>query len=253
MGDRRLSPRYFDQTKTLVATRYGPVAGTYLKPGEELPADLDYRTRLSMWMSRRAVYQDAYTPTPHAEGEGEPDNAWMNLDRGVFVIGGENGWYEIKPEGATDETEGEKVHGIEAAQERAEDLRQAHENKGVTIEGGAGGWYSVTAPWLAEPIRVQGEGKAAAERDRLALEGPPEGWSPTGEAAPQDGGQQPPAPAQVAQTADGGQDPANGQVDTSATGTDQDHDKSEGAAEGEGEPDGETGGEQQDGGEPADA
>lgn len=176
MGDRRLSPRYFDNTQTLVSTRYGPVAGVYLKPGQALPDDLDYRTRLSMWMSRRAVYQDNFTPTPHAEGSPDAEDAWMNLDRGYAVTELGGGWYAIKSATAAEDDEGEKVQGADDAQGRAEDLRQAHENKGVLITAGKGGWHIVTAPWLAEPVKAQGADKAGAARDKLALAGPPEGW-----------------------------------------------------------------------------
>jgi hypothetical protein len=185
--NRRLSPRHFDNTRRLVSTRYGPVHGTYLTPGQDVPDDLSHAVRLRMWMSRRAVYADDYSPTPTAPVVPVPDEGWMVAVDGWQAVALQNGWYALVPDDfdVAAAQEGEhgfddvtKAHGAEAAQEQLAELRDLHAHNGVALVGGSGGWFSITAPWLAEPVKMKGADKAQAERQRIAAEGPPEGWQP---------------------------------------------------------------------------
>lgn len=133
MSDRRLIARLFDNEKPLVSARYQTVNGTELAPGEEIPTDLDRGMRMKLWLSRRAVYADAFRPTPVAEepeaDEGDGDQTdWLVRAHGVEVTApeAEGGNYLIKADWLD---EAETVHGEEAAKARAAELRAEAEAK----------------------------------------------------------------------------------------------------------------------------
>lgn len=44
----------------------------------------------------------------------------------------------------------------------------------VTLTATGGGWYRIEAPWLDEPMKVQGKDDAEAEQRRLSDEGEPD-------------------------------------------------------------------------------
>lgn len=184
MSDRRLSPRYFDNARELVSTKFQTVNGASTSPGDTLPADLPHGMRMRLWMSRRAVYADLYAPTPVQE-EGDQWDDWAALYDGwaAFPLP-EAGWVLV-PESGLDENgepmpdalaDAEQADTQEIAVARLTALRAAASLLTVRVAAGAGGWYAVEAAWLAAPVRIKGKAAAEARRAEIDAEGPPEGW-----------------------------------------------------------------------------
>lgn len=163
MADRRLAAKYFDNSKTLIATRNMTVEGHEVHAGKPLPGDLSKGLRMRLWVTRRVVYEADYRPTPTAEPESE-----------VRVTEAGGGWYQVE---APWLAEPEKVQGKDKAEARAAELREAGDPKGVHVEGGDGGWFEVRADWLADPAKIQGREAADEHAAQLRAEGPPEGWN----------------------------------------------------------------------------
>jgi hypothetical protein len=124
MTDRRLIARLFKNDEKLVSARYQTVNGDELAPGDEISADLDRGLRMKLWLSRRAVYEADFRPTPVADEQPAADPAqdqdWQVLAHGVEAIPGDAENFFIKAEWL-DETE--TVRGEEAAKARVEELR----------------------------------------------------------------------------------------------------------------------------------
>lgn len=178
----------FDPSRELVAARRQTVHGNELNAGDPYPKDkkgehlVPEGTRRRLWVSHWATYSEDLRPTPVDEtvqaapgeaGAALGEDAWMAEEAGVTVTAGENGWYELS---APWLAEPEKAHGIEAAKEKAEELR---ETRGVTSTHTGGGNYDIKAAWADEPEKVKGKEAAAARAAELREAGPP--------AAPVDG------------------------------------------------------------------
>lgn len=173
MTDRRLIARLFDNEKPLVSARYQTVNGIELAPGDEIAADLDRGMRMKLWLSRRALYADAFRPTPVAEAasedeatEGEGD--WMVRAHGVEITApeAEGGNYLIKADWLD---EAEAVRGEEAAKARAAELRaeaQAKEGEGEQDEAPASEGEQDGSPEGAEG--AEGEAEGAGDSDPTA-------------------------------------------------------------------------------------
>lgn len=173
-----LLPANFDPNKPLVASRFFEAYDMNFQPGDtakltELGKDredgtLDQDTALRLWLVGYLLYEADYRPTPTETPEQEGERLVKLEDLG-------GGWYLITtPWGQP----GEKVQGLEAAEERRAAIIAKGDTKGVTITGGDGGWYAVDAPWLDEPVKVQGLEAAQVEEAMLIQDGPPEGWTP---------------------------------------------------------------------------
>lgn len=161
----------FDPNRPLVAGRQMVLAGKQLHGGDPIDTQaVDTEIRRRLWMTEWAHYADDYTPTPELSTQGE-GREWMDEADGVTVTEGENGWYTITAPWLGEE--GEKVHGAEAAQARAAELRETGDTKGVEYAHSGGGWYEVKAPWLEEPIKVKGEEAAKAKAVELREQAPP--------------------------------------------------------------------------------
>jgi len=166
----------FDPSKQLVAGRQMMLLDALLQGGDKISMDVDEGIRRRLWMVEHAHYEEDWRPTPEVmvdpdkEQETESDLAWMDPLDGVTVTEGENGWYDVKADWAA---EAEKVHGADAARERAIALREAGDDKGVTITHTGGGWYEVKAPWVEEAEKVQGKEAAEARADELRQQAPP--------------------------------------------------------------------------------
>jgi len=184
MSDRRLSPRYFDNARELVSTKFQTVNGASTSPGDTLPADLPHGMRMRLWMSRRAVYADLFTPTP-VEEEPDQHDGWASLYDGWAAFALPEARWALVPESGLDGN-GEPTEDALAQAEQADTsdiavarltaLRAAASLLTVRITAGAGGWYTVEAAWLAEPVRIKGKAAAEAKRAEVEAEGPPEGW-----------------------------------------------------------------------------
>ena len=90
--DRRLSPRYFDNDLPLVSTRQQMVDGHECLAGAVVPADLDHRIRLKLWMSGRAKYERDYSPV---EIEQDSDGGDLTPSEVEIKETGSNGYYEV--------------------------------------------------------------------------------------------------------------------------------------------------------------
>jgi hypothetical protein len=161
----------FDPAKPLVATRQMTLLGHEVAGGDPISelkdandVQIDSGVLRRLWMTRWADYADDYRPTTELEAH-PPEKAWMDEADGVSVTEGENGWYTINATWLGEE--GEKVHGAEAAEARAAEVRELGDTKGVTYAHTGGGWYEVKAPWLAEPVKVKGEEAAKAKFEEL--------------------------------------------------------------------------------------
>jgi hypothetical protein len=152
----------FDPTKPLVAQRQMTLLGVEVGGGDPIAEDVPTEVRRRLWMTHHATYAEDLRPTAEQEVHG-PDLAWMDPADGVGVTAGDNGWYEVKADWAA---EAEKVHGTEAAQARATELRTEGDDKGVKVEPGKGGWFVITAPG-AEPLKIKGKAAAAAKAQEL--------------------------------------------------------------------------------------
>ena len=162
--DRRLSPRYFDATKPLVTAKHTTINGVDHSAGDLInPDEVEQGTRLRMWLVGRAKYQDDYRPTEVIDPAEEAKTL-------VTVEQSGGGWFLILAPWLSEPI---KVQGKEAAEARADELRERGDTKGVEVTGGAGGWFEVTAPWLAESEKIQGEEAANARADELIVQGPP--------------------------------------------------------------------------------
>lgn len=158
----------FDPSKPLRAARRMSLLDKELNGGELITGpkavvkDLDEGIARRLWMTRYADYDEDYRPTPEQEVPPE-DQEWMAEADGVTVEAGENGWYTLKAAWLPEE--GEKVRGIEAAQQRAAEVRETGDTKGFEAFHSGGGWYTITGPGIdpEEPIKVQGE-EAANEK-----------------------------------------------------------------------------------------
>ncbi len=154
MTDRRLIARLFDNAEPLVSARYQPINGIEYQPGQVIDADLNHSVRMRLWLSRLAVYERDFSPTPIADAEAaqagpevpEADQ-WMILADGVGVTIGDGENYFIKADWLN---EVETVGGTEAAQARAEALR-AEGRAYIAAAGGEGAEAVVTGP-DGEPI-----------------------------------------------------------------------------------------------------
>lgn len=60
-----------------------------------------------------------------------------------------------------------------AAPVEAQDEDWMAEASGVSVEKGAAGWFTITASWLAEPVKERGEEAAKAKASELRAEGAP--------------------------------------------------------------------------------
>jgi hypothetical protein len=173
----------FDPTKPLVATRQMTLLGHDVKGGDpisslkdanDVPIDTGVLCRL--WMTRWADYTTDFTPT--AELEVHPEGReWMDEADGVAVTEGDNGWFTVSAAWLGED--GEKVHGAEAAEARAKEVREVGDTKGVTYEHTGGGWYEVKAPGLADPVKVKGEDAAKEKATELREQAPPPAPSET--------------------------------------------------------------------------
>jgi hypothetical protein len=167
----------FDPAQPLVAGRRMTVQGNDLEAGDPLPDDLDNGVKRRLWLVRRAHYKQDFRPTPvdetvqTAPGEQdpnlEPDDAWMATADGVTVTAGDNGWYEIAADWLEEPV---KAHGLEAAQEKAAELR---ETRGFTSKHVGGGKYEITGPGLTEPESVKGKDAAESRVAELRAAPPP--------------------------------------------------------------------------------
>lgn len=159
----------FDPTKPLVAGRQMELGEHSLQGGDPIPDDVEDDIKRRLWMVEHAHYADDWTPTPEEVTHGE-GLEWMDEAEGVSVSEGENGWYTISAAWLGED--GEKVHGLEAAEARAAELREAGDTKGVTYSHTGGGWYEVAAPWMETPVKVKGEDAAKAKAEELREQAP---------------------------------------------------------------------------------
>jgi hypothetical protein len=166
----------FDPSKPLVAGRQMQLLEHELQGGDPIPEDVEEGIRRRLWMVEHVHYAEDWTPTPELpakEGElgadANPDG-WMVEADGVSATAGENGWYTLHASWLGED--GENVHGAEAAQARATELREAGDTKGVTYAHTGGGWYAVEAPWLDEPLKVKGEEAAIEKAEELRAQAP---------------------------------------------------------------------------------
>lgn len=168
----------FDAAQPLVAARRLTLMGEEVNGGDPIPSEVSLDVRRRLWMTRYAHYASDYRPTPELETQGE-GREWMDEADGVTVTEGENGWYTIRAQWLGED--GEKVHGAEAAEARAAEVRELGDTKGVEYAHTGGGWYEVKAPWLEEPIRVKGEDAAKEKATELREQAPPPGATGDGE------------------------------------------------------------------------
>lgn len=172
--NRRLTPSNFKPDEPLVSRRYQTIQSIEFVPGDPIHPPMEGRPelpqgiRMRLWMTARAVYAKDHTPTPVMDPAEE-----ARLAVKVEPLAG--GWYLIT---APWLGEGEKVQGKDAAEARAEEIRDYGDPKGVTVTGKDGGWFEITAAWLAEPEKVQGHDAAEARAAEIRAEGPPEGFDP---------------------------------------------------------------------------
>lgn len=131
MTDRRLIARLFKNDEPLVSARYQTVNGDELAPGDAISEELDRGLRMKLWLSRRAVYETDFRPTPVAPDapvEDATDQDWQVLAHGVEAIPGDAENFFIKAEWLD---ESETVRGEEAAKARVEALRAEAIAKGA--------------------------------------------------------------------------------------------------------------------------
>jgi hypothetical protein len=166
----------FDPAKPLVATRQMTLLGKDIKGGDPISdlvdandVKIDSGILCRLWMTRWADYSEDFRPTPELETQGE-GREWMDEADGVSVTEGDNGWYTINAAWLGED--GEKVHGIEAAEARAVEVRETGDTKGVEYTHSGGGWYLVSAPWLDEPVKVKGEEAAKEKAAELRASAP---------------------------------------------------------------------------------
>ena len=165
--DRRLSPRYFDNAEPLVSTRNQMVDAHECSPGSVIPADLDHRIRLKLWMSGRAKYQRDYSPSPVAEDDVVAQSGPVELKEV-----GSNGYYELHAPWLDEPI---KVRGKGRAEKALEELRAGGEPqsyKGVTISEPNNGGYEIKADWISLPFVRHGEAAAKALAATLRQHGP---------------------------------------------------------------------------------
>lgn len=125
----------YDPERKLVAGRRMTVQGKELLAGDEIPEDVDAGARRRLWLIRNAHYTEDFRPTPvDPEAETAPGEIDPNLEEG-------DEWMA--------------------------------EADGVKVEGPKGSWYTITADWLEEPVKAQGEDDAKAKAAELRAEGPP--------------------------------------------------------------------------------
>lgn len=171
---RQRSFGLFDPSKPLVAGRQMTLGEHELAGGDPIPEDVEEGIRRRLWMVEHAHYKEDWTPTPEekvaAPGPGDEDRSWMDEADGVTVVEGENGWYTLQASWLGED--GEKVHGADAAQARAVEVREAGDTKGVTYTHTGGGNYAVSAPWLDEPVKVKGKEAAEEKAKELRAQAP---------------------------------------------------------------------------------
>ena len=152
-----------------------------LKPGDqfEVPAD-----KVEAWREEGVIVcPDAperpalpAAPLGHVEGEllSIDDSAFIDriaeaVVAKLMVVG------RMPAGGALDDVEDEQADDDDDAMPEAREPRFGDE---VTHEEKGGGWHCITAPWLAEPIKLQGDDAAAAKVAELRA------LVPTAEAPP---------------------------------------------------------------------
>ena len=148
----------FDAAKPLVAKRQMTLLGNQLAPGDAIPEGVGVDVARRLWMSHFLTYAEDYRPTPEQETHGA-GREWMDEADGVSVTEGENGWFLVQ---AAWLGEGEKVHGAEAAEARAAEVRAEGDDKGITYAHSGGGWYLITGPGVPDDTKVKGEEAAKA-------------------------------------------------------------------------------------------
>lgn len=167
MANNRLAPRYFDDGRTLLWTKFTTFNGEDFAAGEKVPEGTDKGMKMRLWLSRRAAYDTDYQPVPQAEG-GE-------ITQDDFAITDlKNGYYEI----ANPYGDPVKIKGKAKAEKRAAEMTEAGEpadwgGVAITDREGGNGWYDVTATWIGKPLTVHGEDNAKALATRLRTAGAP--------------------------------------------------------------------------------
>lgn len=170
----RRDPRLFDKTRPLVMARFNSLYEHEMEAGDRLTiveergdakgeVTLDIAIRL--WLSGQANYESDWSPTPIETPEQE-------AERVVEIEPLPGGFYLIRAPWQ----EAEKIRGKANAEARRAEIVERGDTKGVTYVSGDDGWYEVSAPWLDEPEKVEGEEAAVKRADELIAQGHPEGW-----------------------------------------------------------------------------
>lgn len=160
----------FDPKRPLVAARDFTFMGKSYAPGDAFgpfdPGVVSDRLRARQYEARAVNF---------GEGEAGPE-----ADP-VQMTGPSGGRYTIT---APWLAEPEVVRGKVNAEKRLAEIKEAGAPLGfieggsaVTVEGGEGGWYEVNAPWLDEPLKVQGREAAEAEQQKLHAAGEPDSYA----------------------------------------------------------------------------
>ncbi len=156
----------FDPTKPLVVARQMTLLGNTVTGGDPMPDDVTVDVARRLWMSHYLTYAEDYRPTAEQVTHGT-GLEWMDEDRGVSVVEGENGWYTIQAAWLGED--GEKVQGAEAAEARADEVRTEGDTYGISYAHSGGGWYLITGPGVPDDLKVKGEEAARAKVAELRL------------------------------------------------------------------------------------
>lgn len=144
-----------------------------LKPGDEreVPAD-----KVAAWRAEGVIFDPDAPEQPEPTGSSLTDSAVLGeyddsafIDRVADAVVAKlmtvarPGSDAAEPRGA-DEGEGDGDDG--ESSDGGDALTQPREPRvgdAVTSHEKAGGWHEITAPWLAEPVKVRGDAAAAAK------------------------------------------------------------------------------------------
>lgn len=164
----------FEPGRALVAALPLTFKGVPYKVNDPFPVDgigsIPIRQARLMFESRRAKYPDEIAAEPEQATDAMSDDP-------VQMTATSGGWYELSAPWVDTP---ERVRGKKNADARLAELREAGPPLGfipggseVTVSGGDGGWYEISAPWLAEPEKVQGRDAAETRQRELHEAGPP--------------------------------------------------------------------------------
>jgi hypothetical protein len=164
----------FDPKRPLVAARDFTFMGTAYSPGDPFgpfePGVVSDRLRARQYEARAVNFGEAAAPAEEADTS--PVQMTESETKHTYLITAP--WLD----------EPVRVRGVKNAEKRKAEIEAEGPPLGfidggsaVTVEGGDGGWYEISAPWLAEPEKVQGREAAETRQRELHDTGEPASYS----------------------------------------------------------------------------